>query len=80
MIYFTKKLCAVTGLPINRYKDKMVILSDLQVHWIKTQKTSIENWYCFYRDIIYGKKVQITTKTHDEIQQQTIELERMKNR
>ena len=57
----------------------MIILSDLQVHPVPAKKKSIENQYCFYKAIIYGKNVQIKTELKDGTQQQTIELDRMKN-
>ena len=57
----------------------MIIISDLQFHQIQTDKKSIENHYCFYKDIIYGKKVPISTEMQDGVQQQTIELDRMQN-
>ena len=63
-----------------RYRDNMIILSDIEVRPIPTSKKSIENRYCFYKDVVYGKNVHMKCEMkEDAIQAQTIELDRMKN-
>ena len=58
----------------------MIILSDIEVRPIPTAKKSIENRYCFYKDVVYGKNVHMKCEMkEDAIQAQTIELDRMKN-
>ena len=56
----------------------MMILSDLQVHQVQTDKNYRKSLLLLQKYHLW-KKVQITTEMPDGMQQQLIELDRMKN-
>ena len=63
---------------MSQYKYNMIILSGLGVKTIDKSRTHVENRYCTYSNIEYGKNVRISSNKQNGCDLTTIELERMK--
>ena len=57
----------------------MMILLVLQVKNIEMNKNNVENRYCQYRSIEFGKNVQLSNDMCNGAKHKTVELDRMKN-